>query len=83
MGVAAEDGRIDSVLTADGEPSATIFAMSKHDADRLMKYWRERDLVILDVDNNRKVLRLQREPAFYHAAWCKYQVSTNRCAHPI
>ena len=26
-----------------------------------MKYWRERDLVILDVDNNRKFLRLQRD----------------------
>ena len=61
MGVAQEDGRIESVLTADGEPTATIFAVSKYDADKLMKYWREHDLVILDVDSNRKFLRLQRD----------------------
>ena len=61
MGVMQEDGRIEAVLTADGEPTATIFAASRHDADKMMKYWREHDLVILDVDSNRKFLRLQRD----------------------
>ena len=61
IGVMQEDGRIDTVITADGEPTATIFAASRHDADKIMKYWREHDLVILDVDSNRKFLRLQRD----------------------
>ena len=61
IGIMQEDGRIDTVITADGEPTATIFAASRHDADKIMKYWREHDLVILDVDSNRKFLRLQRD----------------------
>ena len=61
MGVAADDGRIDNVVTADGEPTATIFAMSKDDAERLMRYWREKQLVMKDVDNNPRFLRLQRD----------------------
>ena len=61
MGVAADDGRIDRAITADGEPTAAIFAMSKNDADQLMQYWRDRNLVMRDVDNNPKFMRLQRD----------------------
>ena len=55
MGVAQEDGRIESVLAADGEPTATLFAASRHDADKLLQRIRSWVAPRVEVDRPKRV----------------------------